>query len=52
MNHLTGMILPGGEEHVAWRCIASAKMCDDVHASNAPGLWWVKSAPYTNLQKD
>jgi len=45
MNHLTGMILPGGEERVAWRCIARAKMCDDVHASKAPGLWWVKSAP-------
>ncbi|MFP6735966.1 MAG: hypothetical protein VB959_19275 [Rhodospirillales bacterium] len=45
MNHLTGMILPGGEERVAWRCVASAKMFDDVHGSKAPGLRWVKSAP-------
>ncbi|MFP6732846.1 MAG: hypothetical protein VB959_03280, partial [Rhodospirillales bacterium] len=49
MNHLTGMILPPpwshvGEERVAWRCMASAKMCDDVHASKAPGLRWAKSA--------
>jgi len=22
-----------------------AKACDDVHASKAPGLWWVKSVP-------
>ncbi|MDP6642639.1 MAG: hypothetical protein QGF16_01015, partial [Rhodospirillales bacterium] len=25
--------------------LASAKMCDDVHGSKAPGLRWVKSAP-------
>ncbi len=25
MNHLTGMILPRGEEHVAWRCLGIGK---------------------------
>jgi len=45
MYHFTGMILPRGEEHVAWRCGASAKACNDVHGSKAPGLRWVKSAP-------
>jgi hypothetical protein len=50
MNHLAGMNLPSFpsqvcEERAAWRCIASAKACDDVHESKAPGLWWVKSAP-------
>ena len=49
-NHLTGMILPSHlsqvrEERNPWRCIASAKACDDVHASKAPGLRWVKSVP-------
>jgi hypothetical protein len=35
MNHLTGMILSS----------FLSQVCDDVHASKAPGLRWVKSAP-------
>jgi hypothetical protein len=34
MNHLTEMILPS----------FLSQVCDDAHASKAPGLRWVKSA--------